>query len=96
MYDRSTAQSYDKHTLPPLHAGNAVLLFSVELLDLTKKPIVSLPQGSGFYTACGVMMLLGLGGYELYRRAKQEATKPGKSKEQSNKRSQQKKTKRKD
>lgn len=69
----------------------------MELLDLKKKTILSLPQGSGFYTACGVVLLVGLGAYELYRRAKQETVKPAKTKEQSNTKAQlKKKAKKKD
>lgn len=71
--------------------GNSVLLFSVELLDLKKRSILNAFQGgSGFYTACGVALLIGLVAYELYRRAKQETAKPTKSKEQSSRRAQQK------
>ncbi|KAL5493579.1 hypothetical protein EMCRGX_G014783 [Ephydatia muelleri] len=89
--------AYGKAGVEGVIPGDAVLLFSVELLDLKKRSILSVPQGSGFYTAVGVAVLIGLGAYELYRRAKQETAKPAKSKEHSNTRVQQKKkSKRKD
>lgn len=62
---------------PHLHAtlsynpllGGATLIFSVELLELQKKPLISLPQGTGFWTYVGLLVLFVGLGYELYRRA---------------------------
>ena len=51
-----------------LHTAGATLIFHVELLELKKKSLVSIPQGNGFYLTLGVVALLILGGYEIYKR----------------------------
>ena len=33
---------------------------------------MSVPSGSGFYTVLGVIAVVALGGYELYKRAKKQ------------------------
>ncbi len=49
-----------------------MLIFSVELLDLQKPSLITVPSGSGLYTIVGVVFVLVLIGYELYRRASSE------------------------
>lgn len=50
--------------------GGATLIFSVELLELSKKPYFAIPTDKEFWTYAGLLLLAALGGYELYRRAK--------------------------
>ena len=72
--------------------GGATLVFSVELLELKKKPFIKVPSGSGFYGYVGVVLVLGLVGYELYRRAANssaESKRSKKSREHPSKRTQQ-------
>ena len=54
------------------NAGGAVLVFSVELLQIQRKPWLSIPRDSGFYYTVGALLLIGMVGYELYRRANQQ------------------------
>ena len=63
-----------------------MLIFSVELLDLQKPSLISVPSGSGLYTVVGVVLILGLIGYELYRRASSEGADGRTKKGGSNKR----------
>ena len=55
-------------------------MFEVELLELTKAPVVRMPEGRGFWTALGVAAVLALLGYELYRRAGKEQKEAKKTK----------------
>ena len=56
--------------LPPyIIIAGATLIFSVELLELSKKPYFSVPMDKEFWTYAGLFLIVLLGGYELYRRA---------------------------
>ena len=54
--------------------GGATLIFSVELLELSKKSLFSIPTDKEFWTYAGLFALVVLGGYELYRRANKKET----------------------
>ena len=54
------------------NVGGAVLIFSVELLQIQQKPWLFVPSDSGFYYMAGALLLVGIVGYELYRRANQQ------------------------
>ena len=54
--------------------GGATLIFSVELLELSKKSFFSIPTDKEFWTYAGLFALVVLGGYELYRRANKKET----------------------
>ena len=54
--------------------GGATLLFSVELLELSKKPYFPIPTDKEFWTYAGLLVVVLLGGYELYRRANNKQT----------------------
>ena len=56
----------------PSFSGGATLEFEVELLDLTKKPFFRMPQGNGFYTAVGIIVVAVVVVYELYKRARKQ------------------------
>lgn len=49
--------------------GGATLIFSVELLELGKKSYFSIPTDREFWLYAGLLVLVVLGGYELYRKA---------------------------
>ena len=51
-------------------SGGATLIFSVELLELSKKPYFAIPTDKEFWTYAGLLTIVLLGGYEIYRRAK--------------------------
>ena len=56
-------------------SGGATLIFSVELLNLVKQssiPIPKIPTSTEFYAYAGLLVLLVLMGYELYRRANKQ------------------------
>lgn len=55
-------------------------MFEVELLEIKKPPMVRVPQGGGFWTILGVVVLLALAGYELYRRANKQSEEARKTK----------------
>ena len=44
----------------------------MELLDLTKKPFLRMPEGNGFYTALGIIVVVAAVVYELYKRARKQ------------------------
>lgn len=61
-------------------------MFHVELLSLQKPSLIQLPTGNGLYTVAGVVAVIGLLGYELYKRAKSESDGGGKTKKTGGKR----------
>ena len=75
--------------------GGATLIFSVELLELSKKPYFPIPMDKEFWTYIGLLGLVLLGGYEVYRRAINKDTKSPKDKETSKTRSTNKRSKKK-
>ena len=50
-------------------SGGSTLIFSVELLQLSKKPYFAIPTDRDFWMYAGGLLVVLLGGYELYRRA---------------------------
>lgn len=48
------------------------MVFEVEMLEIKKPPVVRVPRGGGFWTILGVVLLLAMAGYELYRRANKQ------------------------
>lgn len=73
--------------------GGATLIFSVELVELSKKPYFTIPSDREFWTYAGLVVLVVLGGYELYRRANNKQT--SKDKESTTTRTTTKKSKKK-
>jgi hypothetical protein len=74
--------------------GGATLIFSVELLELGKKSVFSIPTDKGFWTYAGLLALVVLGGYELYRRANKKEP-PSKDKDSTTARTTNRKSKKK-
>ena len=56
----------------PIFTGGAVLEFEVELVNLAKKPYISMPQGNGFLTAAGIVVIAVIVIYEFYKRASRQ------------------------
>ena len=69
-----------------LHVAGATLLFSVELFELQKKPLVKMP-GNQFWIYVGIAAVVVLLIYELYKRAtsKGEEKKPSSAKKKGSK-----------
>ena len=42
----------------------------MELIEIKQKSLIPLPKGTGFYTILGVVAVILLIGYELYKRAR--------------------------
>ena len=63
-----------------IYTGEATLVFEVEMLDIKKPPMLRVPQGGGFWTILGVVLLLVMAGYELHRRANKQSEEAKKAK----------------
>ena len=79
--------------LPIFALGGASLIFSVELLELSKKPYFSIPTDKEFWAYAGLLLLAVLAGYEFYRRAKNKQ--PSKDKDSATTRTTNRKSKKK-
>ena len=55
------------------YTAGATLIFSVELVEIQQKPLISIPRGSGFYTFLGVVAVILLIAYEMYKRTRQHS-----------------------
>lgn len=62
--------------------GGATLEFEVELIDLTKKPLINIPQLSGFTWPFLIVLVIVLAIYELYKRANKQGVELRDSKRQ--------------
>ena len=70
---------------PP--TAKATLIFDIELLELKKKSAMGLiPKGSGFYVTLGLVVMLCLGVYELYKRYSKQTEDAKKNKRKGRKR----------
>ena len=61
-------------------SAKSTLVFSVELIEIMQKPLIPLPKGTGFYTTLGIVVIVLLVGYELYKRANQQSKEAKKQK----------------
>ena len=61
-------------------SAKSTLIFSVELIEIKQKSLIPLPKGTGFYTILGVVAVILLIGYELYKRANQQTKEAKKQK----------------